>query len=175
MEVQLELGDRGHGQARAVVERPAHALTDQLELVGGSEPALKLAATHAPDGDTFDAATVAAANAALAKLGVQSFDGALELKPGGKIDLGKGATLAWTAKLKDKGGNNTAPHADSRDLAFDANGSLLESDDGGVYRRTNPTGAGSWSGSWGAPSSASRSGGAEAATQSSRSEYAPPR
>lgn len=46
--------------------------------------------------------------------------------------------------IMDAGGNNTAPHADSRDLAFDANGSLLESDDGGVYRRSNPTGAGTW-------------------------------
>ncbi|GMU45088.1 MAG: hypothetical protein IT479_02450 [Xanthomonadales bacterium] len=46
--------------------------------------------------------------------------------------------------IMDAGGNNTAPHADSRDLAFDASGSLLESDDGGVYRRSNPTGAGTW-------------------------------
>lgn len=48
------------------------------------------------------------------------------------------------AIIMDAGGNNTAPHADSRDLAFDASGSLLESDDGGVYRRSNPTGAGTW-------------------------------
>ncbi len=34
--------------------------------------------------------------------------------------------------------NNTAPHADSRDLMFSANGTLLESDDGGVYVRTTP-------------------------------------
>lgn len=34
--------------------------------------------------------------------------------------------------------NNSAPHADSRDMAFDANGSLLQADDGGVYRRTSP-------------------------------------
>jgi hypothetical protein len=46
----------------------------------------------------------------------------------------------------DAGGNSTAPHADSRDLAFDANGNLLESDDGGIYRRSQPTSsAGSWS------------------------------
>lgn len=45
----------------------------------------------------------------------------------------------------DAGGNGTAPHADSRDLAFDANGNLLESDDGGIYRRVQPTLAtGSW-------------------------------
>lgn len=34
--------------------------------------------------------------------------------------------------------NGSAPHADSRDLAFDANGDLLEVNDGGVYRRTSP-------------------------------------
>ena len=37
------------------------------------------------------------------------------------------------------GGGNTSPHADSRAMAFDANGNLLQSDDGGIYRRTSPT------------------------------------
>ena len=31
-----------------------------------------------------------------------------------------------------------APHADSRNMAIDANGDLLEVDDGGIYRRTRP-------------------------------------
>ncbi len=34
--------------------------------------------------------------------------------------------------------NGTAPHADSREMTFDANGELLEVDDGGIYRRTSP-------------------------------------
>jgi hypothetical protein len=34
--------------------------------------------------------------------------------------------------------NNSAPHADSRDMMFDASGRIIESDDGGVYFRTNP-------------------------------------
>jgi Ca2+-binding RTX toxin-like protein len=34
--------------------------------------------------------------------------------------------------------SSSAPHADSRDMAFDAAGNLIEGDDGGVYRRTNP-------------------------------------
>jgi hypothetical protein len=39
----------------------------------------------------------------------------------------------------------SAPHADSRDMAFAANGVLLESDDGGVYKRTSPqSNAGDW-------------------------------
>lgn len=35
-------------------------------------------------------------------------------------------------------GNNTAPHADSREMTFDARGDLIETDDGGVYKRVNP-------------------------------------
>ena len=64
----------------------------------------------------------------------------------GNVRRGNSSAAAGSqfTAIMDAGGNNTAPHADSRDLAFDANGSLLESDDGGVYRRTNPTGAGSW-------------------------------
>ncbi|MFV1967357.1 MAG: beta-propeller fold lactonase family protein, partial [Pirellulaceae bacterium] len=35
--------------------------------------------------------------------------------------------------------NSSAPHADSREIVFDANGNLIEVNDGGIYRRTNPT------------------------------------
>ena len=35
--------------------------------------------------------------------------------------------------------NSSSPHADARDMAFDALGNLVEVDDGGIYRRTNPT------------------------------------
>jgi photosystem II stability/assembly factor-like uncharacterized protein len=41
--------------------------------------------------------------------------------------------------------NNSAPHADSREIVFDAAGNLVEVDDGGIYRRTSPqTNAGDW-------------------------------
>ncbi|MEM6703812.1 MAG: RTX toxin [Acidobacteriota bacterium] len=41
--------------------------------------------------------------------------------------------------------NDTAPHADSREMVFDANGDLLQTDDGGIYRHTNPNGTnGDW-------------------------------
>ncbi|HEV8290810.1 MAG TPA: hypothetical protein VGP94_02755, partial [Tepidisphaeraceae bacterium] len=36
------------------------------------------------------------------------------------------------------GANGTAPHADSRDMVFASDGSILESDDGGIYRLKNP-------------------------------------
>eukprot|EP01129_Flabellula_baltica_P016786 TRINITY_DN9107_c0_g1_i1.p1 TRINITY_DN9107_c0_g1~~TRINITY_DN9107_c0_g1_i1.p1 ORF type:complete len:899 (-),score=206.98 TRINITY_DN9107_c0_g1_i1:9-2705(-) len=41
--------------------------------------------------------------------------------------------------------SHSAPHADSRNLYMDANGNLVESDDGGIYRRENPK---SESGDW---------------------------
>ncbi len=34
--------------------------------------------------------------------------------------------------------SSSAPHADSRDMTFDANGNIIEVDDGGVYRRSSP-------------------------------------
>jgi hypothetical protein len=41
--------------------------------------------------------------------------------------------------------NNSSPHADSRDMSFDANGQVVEVDDGGIFRRTSPeTNAGAW-------------------------------
>ncbi len=45
------------------------------------------------------------------------------------------------------GGTNSSssPHADSREMTFDAAGNLIEVDDGGIYRRTNPrSNAGDW-------------------------------
>ncbi len=32
----------------------------------------------------------------------------------------------------------SSPHADSREMVFDANGNLMEVDDGGIFKRTNP-------------------------------------
>ncbi len=41
--------------------------------------------------------------------------------------------------------NNSSPHADSRDMAMDVNGSLIEVDDGGIFRRSSPqNNTGSW-------------------------------
>jgi hypothetical protein len=42
--------------------------------------------------------------------------------------------------------SGTSPHADSREMVLDANGNLIETDDGGIYRRTSPsTNTGDWS------------------------------
>jgi Big-like domain-containing protein len=41
--------------------------------------------------------------------------------------------------------HNSSPHADSREMAIDAGGDIIEVDDGGVYRRTSPqSNAGDW-------------------------------
>jgi hypothetical protein len=45
----------------------------------------------------------------------------------------------------DAGANSTAPHADTRHMVFDANGDILQSDDGGIYRLVSPnTGTRRW-------------------------------
>ncbi|MEE4329229.1 MAG: hypothetical protein V2J10_00060, partial [Wenzhouxiangella sp.] len=44
----------------------------------------------------------------------------------------------WTPLTHVGTASNSSPHADSREMTFDANGDLLQVDDGGVYRRTNP-------------------------------------
>jgi hypothetical protein len=56
--------------------------------------------------------------------------------------------LTNSNKLGPAGGgtaHNSSPHADSRGLTFDANGNLLEVDDGGIFRRTSPrNNSGDW-------------------------------
>ncbi|MBT3295302.1 MAG: DUF11 domain-containing protein [Verrucomicrobia bacterium] len=41
--------------------------------------------------------------------------------------------------------STSSPHADSREMVFDANGDIIEGDDGGIYRRTSPlNNSGDW-------------------------------
>ncbi|TWU57052.1 Bacillopeptidase F precursor [Rubripirellula tenax] len=49
--------------------------------------------------------------------------------------------LTHSSSLGAAGGgtaSGSSPHADSREMTFDAAGNLIETDDGGVYRRTSP-------------------------------------
>jgi len=48
----------------------------------------------------------------------------------------RGSQATHITHSHTRGGS--APHADSRDMAFAANGQLIEVNDGGIYRRTNP-------------------------------------
>lgn len=45
----------------------------------------------------------------------------------------------WTTITHSGTTTNSAPHADSREIVFDAAGNMIQTDDGGVYKRTNPT------------------------------------
>jgi hypothetical protein len=61
------------------------------------------------------------------------------------VDAGKPAGSQARALTHAGTASNSAPHADSRDMAIAANGQLFEADDGGVYRRTSPRDAtGDW-------------------------------
>lgn len=51
---------------------------------------------------------------------------------------GTGIPLPSGCKSTQRTVSNSAPHADSRELRFDAAGDLLESDDGGIYKHTDP-------------------------------------
>ncbi|MEX2497449.1 MAG: Ig-like domain-containing protein [Wenzhouxiangellaceae bacterium] len=73
-------------------------------------------------------------------IGAQNFSGRLF-----RGDASQPAGSQWEPLTHSGTASNSSPHADSRDMAFDANGVLLQGDDGGVYRRTSPTdAAGDW-------------------------------
>jgi hypothetical protein len=56
-----------------------------------------------------------------------------------------GANPVWSPITHSGAGSNSSPHADSRGMAFDANGDLIEVDDGGIYKRVAPrTATGTW-------------------------------
>ncbi len=60
-------------------------------------------------------------------------------------DASQAAGSRWTPLTHSGTPNNSSPHADSRDMAFDAAGNLVQVDDGGIYKRTQPAStAGTW-------------------------------
>ena len=81
-------------------------------------------------------------------IGANDYSGRLFRGDASKPSGGQWAHLTHSRTLGAPGGGTalgSAPHADSRDLSFARNGVLLEADDGGVYRRTNPaTNSGDW-------------------------------
>jgi hypothetical protein len=54
-------------------------------------------------------------------------------------DATQPAASQWTPITNNYTASDTAPHADSRHMAFDSAGNLLEVDDGGIYRLTEPS------------------------------------
>ena len=66
-------------------------------------------------------------------IGANSFSGRLF-----RGDASLPAGSQWTPLTHSGTANNSAPHADSREIVFTKKGDLIQSDDGGVYRRTDP-------------------------------------
>ena len=65
-------------------------------------------------------------------LGAQDYSGRLF-----RGDASQPSGSQWTSLTNSGTSNDSSPHADSRHLAFDGN-VLIETDDGGIYQRTNP-------------------------------------
>jgi hypothetical protein len=79
-------------------------------------------------------------------IGDRSFSGRLfrgnTTAPQGPVPSPQWKHLTHSNSITQIPGGGTArgssPHADSRDMVFDANGNLIEVNDGGIYRRTSP-------------------------------------
>ncbi|MEO1576021.1 MAG: sialidase family protein, partial [Pseudomonadota bacterium] len=69
-------------------------------------------------------------------IGARDFSGRLF-----RGDISTPAGSQWAPLTHSGTAAVSSPHADSRDMAFDASGRLIESDDGGVYVRTDPRSA----------------------------------
>ncbi|UOQ90603.1 hypothetical protein MUN74_06745 [Agromyces endophyticus] len=67
-------------------------------------------------------------------IGANTFSGRLF-----RCDSALAANAQCTPLTHNGTTDNSAPHADSREMVFDANGDILEGDDGGVYRQTDPS------------------------------------
>lgn len=79
-----------------------------LTYLGSTEAAIPITVKQGGGEDMFE--DVTAANASLAKLGVEPFAAdAKDIEPGKTTDLGGGASLDWKTKETKKGGDNTAP------------------------------------------------------------------
>ena len=73
-------------------------------------------------------------------IGANAFSGRLF-----RGDASLPAGSQWTPLTHSGTANNSAPHADSREMVFTSRGDLIQADDGGVYRRTDPrSSTGDW-------------------------------
>jgi hypothetical protein len=81
-------------------------------------------------------------------LGAEDFSGRLFRGDASRPAGSEWVHLTHSSSLGAAGGGTasmTSPHADSREMAVDADGNLIEVDDGGIYKRTEPrSNAGDW-------------------------------
>jgi photosystem II stability/assembly factor-like uncharacterized protein len=74
-------------------------------------------------------------------IGAANFTGRLFRGDATKPAGSQWAHLTNSSALGAPGGgtaSNSSPHADSREMTFNSRGELIETDDGGIYKRTNP-------------------------------------
>lgn len=67
-------------------------------------------------------------------IGANTFSGRLF-----RCDASLAANSQCTPLTHNGTSDNSSPHADSREMVFDVNGDIIETDDGGVYRQTDPS------------------------------------
>ncbi len=81
-------------------------------------------------------------------IGANDFSGRLFRGDASKPAGSQWVHLTHSKLLGAPGGgtaSSSAPHADSREMVFDAAGDLIETDDGGIYKRTKPrSNTGDW-------------------------------
>ncbi len=81
-------------------------------------------------------------------IGANNFTGRLFRGDASKPAGSQWVHLTHSSSLGAPGGgtaHGSAPHADSREMVFDAAGNLIETDDGGIYKRTSPrSNTGDW-------------------------------
>lgn len=141
--LRLSVGASGTVYA-AVVNSSVLAAVVRSTSLGGSWTAMDVPSIHPGAQGTVNTSIVAdPSNANLVYLGGDRITASPFT---GNIVRGNASLTAGTqfAIIHGSGGGNTSPHADSRAMAFDANGNLLESDDGGIYRRATPSTTGTW-------------------------------
>lgn len=81
-------------------------------------------------------------------IGAEDYTGRLFRVDASKPAGSQAAHITHSSALGAPGGGTasvSSPHADSREMTFDALGNLIETDDGGIYKRTNPrSNTGDW-------------------------------
>lgn len=124
----VQFGMHPGGQGSIHLSIAADPSNDQLVYVGGDRQPY------------FGEGVSGSSNFFPNSIGARDYSGRLF-----RGDASQPAESRWIPLTHSGTPNNSSPHADSRDMAFDAAGNLLQVDDGGIYKRTQPaTTAGTW-------------------------------
>jgi photosystem II stability/assembly factor-like uncharacterized protein len=126
----MEGGAHAGGQGSIHLSIAADPLNDNIVYIGGDrQPAQFI------DGQETNPAIWPNS------IGARDYSGRLFRGDASKSPGSQWTHLTHSSGLGVPGGgtaHSSAPHADSRAMAFSPDGTLLEADDGGIYKRTNP-------------------------------------